>query len=454
MVRGPQERTRRLSCAAGQSCREVRTGMHQCLQLTVDACRSDRDCRGGQQCVLHWYRHRGGASRAAACESWRTNSCPEGFVWGAGECESPVRKGSPARKSESSASECMGEAELGGWREAGRGGWRAVHSGGRDARAHEAPAAACPPPRPLARSGRFAPTRGWPLPVYPAGRVRRGPSVPRRAFLQAHRAAAVDAPFRHEDASPREPRGPVCTRPHCAPVSPPRPPPCPPCACVDVAVSWRSRVSRDARPAPSPRAGCSRRSSRCSPVRCRTRADEHAPPGAARGEPRAGARHGAADVRALRGGGPRARLRAPEPARASAARGPRQRRGAAGAARRAQPGPRPRLIQGADDVGRCREGEPEGDRGEARGGRRGAGAVGALHTVGPRGREVHGAPAAARPFRRLQAVTDVPLHCRGRKASSRPGPSSPRNGRFVRKRRGYLPRGSSRGAEGVASPVP
>jgi hypothetical protein len=43
-------------------------------------------------------------------------------------------------------------------------------------------------------------------------------------------------------------------------------------------------------------------------------------------------------------------------------------------------------------------------------GKMGGGEGGALHSVGLSGRKAHGAPAAARPFRRLQAVTEVPLH--------------------------------------------
>jgi hypothetical protein len=69
-------------------------------------------------------------------------------------------------------------------------------------------------------------------------------------------------------------------------------------------------------------------------------------------------------------------------------------------------------------------------------GKTGGGAGGALHSVGPRGRQEHGAPAAARPFRRLQAVTDVPL----RRGEGRPAPARA----FIPRSRRSAPRVSTR----------
>lgn len=88
------------ACVGGLRCVTIRPGVHQCLRMMVNECETDQDCPQAQRCLTEWFGTKGGRYCAAACEPWHTDSCPAGFVCGAGgpagsscyrECGGPNR---------------------------------------------------------------------------------------------------------------------------------------------------------------------------------------------------------------------------------------------------------------------------------------------------------------------------------------------------------------------------
>lgn len=75
---------RKLGCSSDQTCVQVRQDIFQCVRLVMDECDEGRPCPSGQNCLVDWRMGRGGRFCASPCESWRSGSCPEGFVCGRG----------------------------------------------------------------------------------------------------------------------------------------------------------------------------------------------------------------------------------------------------------------------------------------------------------------------------------------------------------------------------------
>lgn len=72
-------------CSQGTSCIALgEDGPHECVRLVVDACDDRRPCPDGQHCLVNRQGERAGRFCAAACQPWRPDSCPQGYVCGRG----------------------------------------------------------------------------------------------------------------------------------------------------------------------------------------------------------------------------------------------------------------------------------------------------------------------------------------------------------------------------------
>jgi|GEM_PF-1926304 len=75
---------RKQGCSEGEQCAPLNGGGFQCLDLVVDECSDAKPCAEGENCIVRGRAGRAGRFCAAACESWRSESCSSGLVCGLG----------------------------------------------------------------------------------------------------------------------------------------------------------------------------------------------------------------------------------------------------------------------------------------------------------------------------------------------------------------------------------
>ncbi|QSQ20912.1 hypothetical protein JY651_37675 [Pyxidicoccus parkwayensis] len=75
---------RKLGCSSDKQCAPLNGGAFQCLDLVVDECSDEKPCAGGAQCIVRGRGGRAGRFCAAACDSWKVESCGGNQVCGIG----------------------------------------------------------------------------------------------------------------------------------------------------------------------------------------------------------------------------------------------------------------------------------------------------------------------------------------------------------------------------------
>lgn len=75
---------RKQGCPTDTQCASLNDGAFQCLNLVVDECSDTKPCADGAQCIVRGRGARAGRFCAAACDSWRTDSCSGNQVCGIG----------------------------------------------------------------------------------------------------------------------------------------------------------------------------------------------------------------------------------------------------------------------------------------------------------------------------------------------------------------------------------
>jgi hypothetical protein len=75
---------REQGCPTGKQCASLNGGVHQCLDLVVDECSDEKPCAQGENCIVRGRIGRAGRFCAAACDSWKTDSCSGEQVCGMG----------------------------------------------------------------------------------------------------------------------------------------------------------------------------------------------------------------------------------------------------------------------------------------------------------------------------------------------------------------------------------
>ncbi|MCY1017571.1 hypothetical protein [Pyxidicoccus sp. MSG2] len=71
-------------CPTGKQCAALNGGVHQCLNLVVDECSDEKPCAQGENCIVRGRVGHAGRFCAAACDSWKTDSCSGAQVCGMG----------------------------------------------------------------------------------------------------------------------------------------------------------------------------------------------------------------------------------------------------------------------------------------------------------------------------------------------------------------------------------